>query len=423
MIILKRSKLLIILILVLFMACSAPKKMLKDIESNAQDNDFFQGISVIDAESGKNILDFQGHKYFTPASNVKIFTLFAGLNYLGDSVPSFAYHFSNDSLVIRGTADPMFFNDSLHQRSESFLKETRSNIFLIDEMIEGPVYGPGWSWEDYEMSYMPEKSLFPLYGNLVRVSQTDDKTEVKPPFFGNRLQVRDHSNFSRDPNDNDFYVNGSVDSDKSVPFKTSNQLTADLLSELLETKVTLIDSVLDESLFTTFYDIPYDSLYVRMMKESDNFIAEQLLLQVSKKVTGTYNSKKGIAYLLDSVWVDLPQKPRWVDGSGLSRYNLFSPQTMTYLLRKMYRKIPHDRLQNYFPKAGEEGTLKNSYTGMSYVRAKSGFLSNNYCLSGYLTTRKGKVLIFSIMNNHFQGSSARRKSGIADLLKSLYDNL
>lgn len=419
----KKSKLLAILMLVLFLGCSTSKKMLKDIERNAPDNDFFQGISVIDAESGKNILDFQGRKNFTPASNVKIFTLYAGLNYLGDSVPSFAYHYSNDSLVIRGTADPMFFNDTLHHRSESFLKNADSKIFLLDERIEGPVYGPGWSWEDYGMSYMPEKSLFPIYGNLVKFTNTNNKTEVVPPFFENRMQVVDQLIINRDLDVNNFYVNRSWDKSKSIPFKTSNQLTADLLSELLETKVTLIDRKPDERLFTSFFDLPYDSLYVRMMKESDNFIAEQLLLQVSKKVTGTYSSQKGINYLLDSVLTELPQKPRWVDGSGLSRYNLFSPRAMVYLLRKMYMEIPHDRLFNLFPVAGEEGTLKRSYSGMSYVRAKSGSLSNNYCLSGYLTTKKGKVLIFSIMNNHYHGTSATRKSEIADLLKRLYENL
>jgi len=102
---------------------------------------------------------------------------------------------------------------------------------------------------------------------------------------------------------------------------------------------------------------------------------------------------------------------------------LMTPQSIVYLLRRMYREIPHERLFSYFAFGGEEGTLKNNYSGMPYIRAKSGTLSNNYCLSGYLTTKKGKVLVFSIMNNHYQGSSTARKTEIARLLKRLYEEL
>ena len=63
-----------------------------------------------------------------------------------------------------------------------------------------------------------------------------------------------------------------------------------------------------------------------MMHRSDNFFAEQSLLMVSNKLLDVMNDEKIIDTLLKTDFKDLPQKPGWVDGSGLSQYNLFTPQ-------------------------------------------------------------------------------------------------
>jgi len=227
---------------------------------------------------------------------------------------------------------------------------------------------------------------------------------------------------ARDLNKNSFYI-GSSNSDvtKRVPFKTSNQLVADLLSEKLGTKVTLIAHNFKRE-FIPFNEVPYDSLYVKMMKASDNFIAEQLLLQVGNKTVQQYNTPLAIKYVLDGSLAEIPDRPRWVDGSGLSRYNLFSPRSMVFILSKLYHEVPKDKLISYFPQVGMEGTLKNNFKEQPYVHAKSGTLSNNYSLSGYLTTKKGTVLIFSYMNNHYTGSSNKRKKEMAVFFKELYES-
>ena len=67
------------------------------------------------------------------------------------------------------------------------------------------------------------------------------------------------------------------------------------------------------------------------------------------------------------------------------------------------KEIPLQNLLDYFPVGGETGTLKSWYANdKPFVYAKSGTLSNNYSLSGYLVTKKGKILIFSYMNNHYR---------------------
>jgi len=208
-----------------------------------------------------------------------------------------------------------------------------------------------------------------------------------------------------------------------VPYITSNQLAADLLGEAIDKKVTLIKGFEKET-FIQLTTQSYDSLYTQMLVNSDNFIAEQLMLQISRKTDSVYQVKKAIDHALSNLLSDIPQKPRWVDGSGLSRYNLFTPESMVYVLKKLYREVPHDKLLSYLPAGGVSGTLEDSFKGPGgkpYVFAKSGTLSNNYCLSGFIRTKRGKLLIFSFMNNHYIGSSGERKKEIQDYLLQLYE--
>lgn len=407
---------------ILLISCSSSRALEKSIEKQSMDHRFFSGVYVVDANTGKEILDIQGDKYFTPASNVKLFTLYAALKTLKDSVPSFEYLVSGDSLIIRGTADPMFLNDSLHQKSLHFLKNHDAKIYLLDKEIEDEIYGAGWSWDDYTYDYMVEKSLMPVYGNRVSVKKERGDVQVLPNFFEDRINVKGNRRFVRDRDKNYFYVDTSKDEiDLRIPFKTSNQLVADLLSEEIGIKVTLLSDDVKRK-FISFKDLPYDSLYTKMIKDSDNFIAEQIMLQVAYQTVGSYKVSKGISYILKSHLSEIPQNPRWVDGSGLSRYNLFSPESVVYVLKKLYQEVPTEKLNAYFPVGGEEGSLKHFFKGQNYIRAKSGTLSNNYSLSGYLTTKKGKTLIFSYMNNHYQGSSNDRKKEMAIFFKELHDN-
>ena len=406
----------------LLTSCSVSKKIQKDLQASSDDDLYFKGISVINAETGKPLIDFNGDKYFTPASNVKLFTLYAGWKTLQDSIASFDYVRTGDSLILRGTANPLFLSDSLDKKALQFLGNSHEKIYLKDNEIEEPVYGTGWSWDDYLYAYMPEKHIFPIYGNVVTVKKMGDSVRVNPDFFKEKIHLTESSRVIRDRDANEFYLRKSNDlTDRQVPFKTSNQLVADLLSNKLNRKVVLIknDHVYD---FKSFKEVSYDTLYTRMMVNSDNFLAEQVMLRVGSVAIGEYSVKQAIQFSLEHYFSDIPHKPRWVDGSGLSRYNLFSPKNMSYLLKKMYDEIPREQLFAYLPQGGVNGTLKDNYIGQSYIHAKSGTLSNNYALSGYVITKKGKVLIFSYMNNHFQGNSLQRKKEVSIFLKKLHES-
>ena len=122
------------------------------------------------------------------------------------------------------------------------------------------------------------------------------------------------------------------------------------------------------------------------------------------------NDHRIIDTLLKTDYKDLPQHPKWVDGSGLSRYNLFSPEDLVFLLNKMREDFSWNRITTILPTGGT-GTISNYYKNLKgRIFVKTGTLSNNVALSGYLITKKNKTLIFSVLvNNHISSVNDIRK--------------
>ena len=408
-------------VVALLSSCGVRHQIKSDLKRSHNEFSIFKGFVLYDPTSKKEIINHNGSKYFTPASNTKIYTFYTAYRTFTDSVKSLAYYKAKDSLIIKGTGDPSFLYGFDSTRVLNFLMKQPDSIYLLDEIIAETPYGSGWAWDDYQYYYMPEKNLFPIYGNIIQFSMINDSIISMPPYFKKNITVLDSITTTRDILKNRFYYQKNNTNDYFVPFITSNYLVAELLGEAIDRKVKVIPS-LKKYEFSTLYGSSYDDLYKRMMIESDNFIAEQLMLQVGKEVSDKYSVESAIEYSLNNYLLGLPQKPRWVDGSGLSRYNLFSPNDMVFLLEKMHSEIPLEKLLGYFPVGGETGTLKNWYANdKPFVYAKSGTLSNNYSLSGYLLTKKGTLLIFSYMNNHYRISTSKVKMDIEKTLKIIYN--
>ena len=164
-----------------------------------------------------------------------------------------------------------------------------------------------------------------------------------------------------------------------------------------------------------------DSMLKPMMHRSDNFFAEQTLLMAAREITGKFNEEEAINRLLDTDLKGLPQRPRWVDGSGLSRYNLFSPKDFIWVLDKMKEEFGMDRIKTRSPSPGS-GTLRSfSKEDASRIYAKTGTLTGVIALSGYVFTKKNHWLIFSILiNNHRQPPALLRKK-MEKLLQGIID--
>jgi PBP4 family serine-type D-alanyl-D-alanine carboxypeptidase len=99
------------------------------------------------------------------------------------------------------------------------------------------------------------------------------------------------------------------------------------------------------------------------------------------------------------------------DGSGLSRTNLVSPGNLVHLLRQMTASEYFSVFYDSLPIAGVDGTLRNRMKGTTAAnncRAKTGTLTFVCSLSGYVTTKDGEKLVFSILMNHHLNSSVAR---------------
>jgi D-alanyl-D-alanine carboxypeptidase/D-alanyl-D-alanine-endopeptidase (penicillin-binding protein 4) len=225
----------------------------------------------------------------------------------------------------------------------------------------------------------------------------------------------------RKQGENYFYLENTPRSNE-IPFLTENNTTAiTMLSELIQKRMTP-GGVFDRNFKDTIlHSQPTDSLLKPMMHRSDNFFAEQALLMVSNEVLGYMNDEKIIDTILKTDLADLPHRPRWADGSGLSRYNLFTPQDFVVILNKMKAEFGMARIRTVFASGGK-GTLSNFYKAdRPYLYAKTGTLSGVVALSGYLTTAKGKELIVSVLVNNHRSGAVQIRSLVERFLQNLRD--
>lgn len=380
------------------------------------------GICILDPATGKYWLQYQADKFFMPASNTKIFTLYTGLQLLGDSLPGMRYAENDTAVYIQGTADPSFLHPEFtYQPVKDYLTATDKRIWYQPVQIKNKRFGPGWAWSDYADYYQPELNEWPMYGNVTRINIKGRDYSITPAYFAKSASLQflpdrstDEVLADRDERENHFTLymrpNDAASHEFEVPFITGNREQLLLrLSDTLHKPVGLLPGALAGG--RLMKSIPVDTLFQPMMHRSDNFFAEQILMMCSAQKWDTIDTRKVIRYMLDSSLKDLPTPPSWVDGSGLSRYNLFTPADFVSVLQKLYRTYPKERLYPLFPTGGK-GTLRNYYQQLpGRLYAKTGTLSGCVALSGYLVTRSGKTLIFSVLvNNHDTTSAVVRRA-------------
>ncbi len=415
-----------------FFACSPQvviRKQLVSAEKNLKDH---VGFMLYDPTTKKSLVEYKSENYFTPASNVKVFTFYSGLEILGDSIPALKYVERNDSLIFWGMGDPSFLYSNTTNSSNviNFFKNRPEKLFFSQSNFMADRFGPGWAWEDYNYSFSPERSPFPMYGNCIQLNVKQNLLGVTPRYFSNHLIVGDSlQNKSKaerelDSNRVIFFPSTQIPKSSSweIPFRYSPDVLVELLSDTLKRAVEETDfNKQDSAQF--LYSVPSDSLYKVMMYESDNLIAEQLLIMCAAIVSDTLKPEIAITYMKKNFLADLPDDVTWVDGSGLSRYNLVTPRTMVALWSKIQTKVPQERLFKLLATGGKSGTLKNWYKAESpYIFAKTGTLANNHNLSGFIVTHKGRVLIFSFMNNNFITSVSEVRKSMQKILMNIRDN-
>jgi serine-type D-Ala-D-Ala carboxypeptidase/endopeptidase (penicillin-binding protein 4) len=442
------------LLILLLAACTSQKK----IADNRQIPSFLQkpvfnnahiGMAVFDPANQQWLYEYQDDKYFVPASNTKIFSLYAGLKYLGDSLTTFAWQETDSGLYILPWGDPSFLHpDFTKQPSFHFLKNKKKKIFIIDSNWKEQGWGSGWSWDDYNDDYMVERSSLPIYGNIIRWIQENQQTDTFSLLASSNLFVYSlpevswkvrfnpdssagHFIVKRKLTENVFEITEGVDkkAEQAVPFVTNGvqsaiSLLRDTLGEAYpveQASANDLKSLAESKSLSSglLHSQPVDSLYLPLMFRSDNFFAEQVLLMASQQRFGIMNDDSIINQLLRKELAGLPQRPNWVDGSGLSRYNLFTPRDFVWILDQMKNEFGLNRMERLLPTGGK-GTLRNYYKQDSgYIFAKTGSLSDVIALSGYLITKNKRLLIFSVLVNNFLGKASELRKEVEQFLHGI----
>lgn len=422
------TQLILLILVLLFSGCASVKQLAieNDAERLLKQSEVFSsqftGFSLFDLETNEYVAGYNSTLKFTPASNTKLLTMYVVLKSFADSLPSLVIQKIDSGITVFPLGDPTFlYEPFMNQPTYDYLNQF-SKVEVVLPMEDPIAFGSGWAWDDYIYKFQPQRTWWPIYGNTVSIRKVNDSLAVTPSFFEEYVEVLEQTKpgelVDREVKFNVFKAyleSDTTDFERIIPFEYSRELLVQLLRDTLSPEI-----VFSTKTFTrpdTLYSQLTDSVLARMMKPSDNFLAEQLLLMAAKKA-GFDEIKPFIKQIKDT-WLISLNDMVWVDGSGLSRYNLIAPVDQVRLIKLCLDEFGWDRLTAILPSGGE-GTLEEWYIPGEdeepYLFAKTGTLSNNHNLSGFLISRSGKRMIFSFMNNHYTRPTDEVKKAMEQFL-------
>ena len=390
------------------------------------------GIAIYNDTKGQWLTKYQSDHYFTPASNTKILATYLGLEFLGDSLPGWKMAENTDTLFLMPQGDPSFMHpDFNYQPVIDLIKNTKKQVVVVgNQKDQFEIFGSGWTWNDYAEDYQPERSRMPIYGNVVHFYQNNQKLSSIKPFYFFRdyvdLDKVEEKNWTRNMSGNIFRTTNESNkrtyfqvpfSQQYAPLLLPITLLRDTLGKLIHFQK---DGIVSAKGFMTIKTVPTDSLLRIMMYRSDNFYADQIVLMASEQLLGRMDDAALLDAVSKTLFANLPQRMRWVDGSGLSRYNLNTPENYIAILQQMQSKFGEARLKNIFEKGGE-GTISAYYKNFpGTIYAKTGTLGGQVALSGFIYTPKQQKLYFSVLvANHMSPSSAQVRRAVETYLTTV----
>jgi D-alanyl-D-alanine carboxypeptidase/D-alanyl-D-alanine-endopeptidase (penicillin-binding protein 4) len=160
-----------------------------------------------------------------------------------------------------------------------------------------------------------------------------------------------------------------------------------------------------------------------MMKVSHNLYAEVLLRKLGAESAGIGSIETGVAAVRQFLQkTGTPQEELNIsDGSGMSRTDLVTPESIVRLLLYMEKHPEAKPFQDTLPVSGIDGTLEHRMKKSSArgrIHAKTGTSAFVNTLSGYAQTPSGETLAFSIMANNVT-LPAQEVRGVLDQICAL----
>ncbi len=430
----------------------------QSIENILQDSSLYQtrtGIKVVSLETGRVLYARDSQLLFHPASNMKLLTTATALKKLGtdfkfktilyaDSV-SVADSLVVGNLYLKGFANPDLTSEDLwwmvQKLKELGINKITGNLICDESYLDDWYLGHGWMWDDASAWYYALISALTVNDNCVKIkvmpgTQVGDTLRyvLDPPTSYVTIENQGVTVDSSDTTqikafkverkwrerENTIVIQGGLPASHTseefvIEILDPALYTGTLFTELLRKENIkfsgkVVKGVTPDSLkiLVEHQSLPITAAIMNTNKISDNLSAELLLKTVGAETFGPPGTAekglKAIKQFLFSIGVDTTSF-ELADGSGLSRYNVISPDHIIELLKAMYEDF---RVRSEFlaslPIAGVDGTLEDRMQGTpaeGKLRAKTGSLRGVSTLSGYTTTADGEPLAFSIMMEHF----------------------
>ncbi len=403
------------------------------------------GIKIVSIKSNKTLYELNANSLFNPASNNKLYTCISALSLLDTaySYTTSVYH-NNNKLYLVGGGDPDLSLTALDSLAEIVSKTSDKfdSLILDDSFHDAQRFGEGWMWDEGSEWYAAQISALSVNDNCVDfyVSPGELGQAVQINFSPNTnyIQVTNDSKTVADTTNfmafkidrdwmsqtNNFSILGNLMDTTSIDTFYRNVddptlFTGNVFAEMLQSRGMNISNIGKGSLpkkaelIATHQSESLINSLENLMVESDNLTAELTLKLIGREQTDIQgNWDNGLTaiktFLQNEVQIDTTQF-RLADGSGVSRYNYSSPNHFIQLLTWAYnQESVKDKLLLALPNGGD-GTLEDrfpNHKGGNRVFAKTGSLSGVTSLSGYVFTKSGEPIVFSILMNGFSGSSA-----------------
>jgi D-alanyl-D-alanine carboxypeptidase/D-alanyl-D-alanine-endopeptidase (penicillin-binding protein 4) len=419
------------------------------------------GVHIFSLRSAETLYSLNAARFMVPASNQKILTTAVAAERLG-----WDFRFTTRLLatgpldddgtilgdvIVTGNGDPTInprhpsrwraFDDWAAALRARGVKIINGALIGDDNAFAEPGWGVGWAWDNLQYGYGAPPSALQYHENQVEVMvgpgmSADTRAIISTAPFGSGLVV-DHGvatipsggetriDMVRIPGTARLRLHGQiavgarpVTLTAAVDNPTHLYLAA-LREALARHGIFVAGGIADidelpapPSLDQTMELVADQSPPLReiidvTMKWSRNIYAETLLLATAEPgepATGNSGLEQMRATLL--TWGIGPDSYLSRDGSGLSRYNYVTANTLTWLLTYLWADPEHaESFQSTLPVAGVSGSLAARMKGTpaeGRVLAKTGTLSNVRTLSGYATTLDGETIVFSMMANNFR---------------------
>jgi serine-type D-Ala-D-Ala carboxypeptidase/endopeptidase (penicillin-binding protein 4) len=422
------------------------------------------GVEVRSMTSGAVLFDLNPRKLVMPASNMKIVTLATAAETLGwdhqftttleSAAPVEAGTLAGD-LIVRGGGDPTI--NTRDGRAEAVFDQwadalKSAGVYRIDGRIVGDDnafddagLGGGWAWDYLQYGYAAPVGALQFNEDEAALTIRPGAREGDPVFVelsnGSGLRLLNLAvtgapksagtlEYARRSDSPTLNVSGNMAIDAApityaVAVVNPTVFFAQALKDALTARGIVVtgdaidgDDVLNLPGASGRHELvrtdspPLRDIATVLMKVSQNLYAETLLKAVGAAGGGlgtTEGGRVATRKLMES-W-GIPQNSYvQVDGSGLSRYNYVTATMLATILEHIYRDSRHrDAFMATLPIAGRDRIVANRMRmsrAENNARAKTGSITNVRALSGFVTTRDGEVLAFSILVNHFTAPAA-----------------